>query len=439
MNSLKLLGAGLLAASCLTTSAFAVNTTVRITGSTAYRKATYNAIMNILTAPTCAAVGGKADGSDMTGANLAVIKGTIKAGQPHGVGDVVTFECAFAGSVGGIQVLDQGLLLPPGISQKDSGGTALALDAAHVWLADTNVMTAISPGVAAGSIKGYKDLLAPVGGLQWDANHVATASNSDSFQTSTPFNATVLSEENSVAGGIGVVEFYWLKGQPSSATVATAAANFTNVNNLQLQQLLSAGTVPLSQFTGNSADSGIDVVLCGRNSDSGTRLDAEADSAYGFAQTEIQYQPNADPITALVLAPGGGDNGYSSGGNLAAALRDDVSAGTTDLSGNPFILVGYLGRGDKNTAIGAASANQHPATVLTYNGTTYSDAAAQEGQYSFWSYEHTYYIAGLAGAPKDCLDDMSLQIRNTDYTWSGLALSGMHVSRSVEGGVISHN
>ena len=38
------------------------------------------------------------------------------------------------------------------------------------------------------------------------------------------------------------------------------------------------------------------------------------------------------------------------------------------------------------------------AHTLNYNGVPYSAAAIQEGQYTFWSYEHLYYYPGAAQA-----------------------------------------
>ena len=104
----------------------------------------------------------------------------------------------------------------------------------------------------------------------------------------------------------------------------------------------------------------------------------------------------------------------------------------TDTFSNKFALIGYFGTSD------AASVNGGN-NNLTYNGVAYSATAVQEGQYTFWSYEHLMYRPSLAGTQKTVADQLAQQILTADATVAGILIPTMHVSRSVEGGVVTHN
>lgn len=411
MKRFKLITAGSLALAFA--SMASAQTFVKLTGSTAFRKATYDAIVKSLNTPKGAAIGGSA--ADFTGDAQAVITGTLKSGPS--AGQAVVIQTAFGGSVGGLQVLTQGLTTIPGT----------AFDAAHTWMSSTtNTLTALTVN-GDGTISGATILTA--GTANYDTAATADTSMSDSFQSSSPFPTPSLLEENPAGNGVGVVQFFWVKGLQSPG-VPTASYNaLTNISCLQAQLLLAAGELPLSLFTGVASDSAYDVVLLGRNTDSGTRLDAEAEPGYGFGQAENQYQTVGSPITSLVNV---GDNGYASGGTLATALKTSITAGTVDDNGNPFILVGYLGKSDKNTAVAGS------AVVLKYAGFDGTvDTNIENGQYTFWAYEHAYYKSGLGTVKQNAINLYSNQLRVTDAIQSGIVLTTMGVSRSIEGGPVS--
>ena len=438
MKSLKLIGAGLLALA-ITGAAMAAPVYIKITGSTAFRKATYFAIVNSLNTPKAALVG---TATDLSGAAQSVIRGTTKAASgTTPINTDVVFQIAWAGSVGGVQVLDDAT------QTAIPAGTTTAFPAGSTWLKDDsvaggNTLTAIS--IVGSAITG-----ATTGASAFEGWSQPVAANSDSLQTSTPFNNTALLEENSVAGGIGIIDFHWVKGKQSPdvstgtaptmnasgvITPGSGYAGLVNITHQQAIQLLQK-PLPLSQFTGNSADSGTLVALVGRNPDSGTRLAAEAEAQAGFqAITEKNYLPtiSSGSITAIALAPSLGDQGYAIGGNVATALQATPATGVK-ISGKPFILVGYVGKSDKNTAVAGG------ATELAYNGIPYSDASVQAGCYTFWTNEHMYYLPSASADQQNVLNLVSQQIRSTDYAQSGISISSMGTTaRVVEGGVVTH-
>jgi hypothetical protein len=206
--------------------------------------------------------------------------------------------------------------------------------------------------------------------------------------------------------------------------------------------LLANGEEPLSVFTGNPSDSGTDVVLVGRNNDSGTRLDTEAEAqsntgsfGYGFG-TELQEQPvlTSGLVTSTAAV---GNLGYSSGGNVQVALDDVQATGMNEPvdanNENPFIFVGYLGQSDETNAIAGT------ARALSYDGVTESTGAVENGQYTFWAYEHLYYNSSAltSAAGQAFLTNVGNDLRTTtDVQQSGIPLQSMNVERSIEGGTI---
>lgn len=413
MNKSKVLSMGLLALGCA--SLASAQTFVKITGSTAFRKAAYFSIVNSLNNPKGAAIGGSA--ADFTGASRAVITGTLKSGPS--AGQAVVFQTAFGGSSGGLDVVTNNLNVIP--------GTGFASTA--TWMSSTgNTLTNLAVGASA--ISGANILAA--GSASFDGASTADVAHSDTFQSTTPFKTPALSEENAAGNGVGVIEFDWVKSNRHPDVPVASYNAFNNITNLQAQLLLANGALPLSLFTGNPADLGIDVLLVGRNDDSGTRTTTQAESAYGFNQLESQYKPTPDTGT-ISGAAFVGNVGFASGGNVAASLNRPIAAGSVDGNGVPFIFVGYLGKGDKNTAVSGAT----PGVALNWNGSPVSDTAIQNGAYTFWSYAHIYYRPTLAGVKKDATDLYSNQIRLADAPQSGLILSSMGVSRTIEGGVVS--
>lgn len=380
-------------------------TTVRITGSTAFRKATIVAIQDILQPGYTYGY----NGTVLTSCSQATFVGTTKTTNLP-----VIIKVSFSGSTAGVQTVSQ-----------QSPTVTLA-----TWLSETqNTLTAAgTPNLNAGT-------------AIYDAPVTADVAMSDSFQASSRFTGTGYTALKDTV--VGVVTFVWTKGSSNDPGVAASLANVTNMTPLLARQLL-AGGLPLSMLTGNSSDSTVNVYPMGRDEDSGTRLCAFAESGFGIFNSPIQYQSttgSSNTITAIAPWPVNtvlgfsypiGHSGYSSGGTLATALNTPVDVAAKDSFGAKFALLAYFGNNDANSVNGGNN-------NLTWNGVPYSDAAVREGKYTFWSYEHLMYRPTLTGNTKTVADQLATQILTADAVQSGVLLSTMNVSRSVEGGVISHN
>ncbi|HVU24850.1 MAG TPA: hypothetical protein VHE13_12060 [Opitutus sp.] len=401
MKALKAIAAGLLAV-FLVGSASAQSTTVHITGSTAFRKATVIAIKNILqTGYTYGYIGSNAEG-----ASRSVFSGTTKTTNLP-----VVIVCSWAGSTGGVQT----------VAQEDTINVATWLSATGNAL--TTGGTAISSDAAV-----------------YDAASPADVAMSDSFQASSVAYGTGYTTLTDTV--VGVVTFVWTKGKSSDSGVAASLDNVTNITPLQAKLLLAAG-LPMSMLTGNAADSDYYVYPMGRDEDSGTRLSELSEAQFGVFNSPIQYQPTiaSGEITAIAPWPAvtilgfnypEGHSGYASGGTLGTDLNNPVAASATDSFGSKFALIAYFGVNDA-TKVNNGNNN------LMFNGVAYSDDAVREGTYACWEYEHLMYRPTLSGNTKTVADQIADQIINVDATQSGVLLSTMNVSKAVEGGVISHN
>src|ERR1035438_10016875 len=74
---------------------------MKITGSTEFRPATYAAIVNALTNPQIACIGGNADGADMSSATEAVVTGTYN-------GQLLVIHVNWSSSYTGLQAITAG-------------------------------------------------------------------------------------------------------------------------------------------------------------------------------------------------------------------------------------------------------------------------------------------------------------------------------------------
>ena len=363
-------------------SASAQTITLRLTGSTAYRNQTHNAILHILDAGYTFGYAGSA--ATISGASQAVFKGTVNAGAIP-----VIIQTSWSGSVGGVQNLTENLTIAN-------------------WLTATN----LSGGTGANNLSIH------------DSAVTADMAMSDSFQGATAFTTPALVDQV-----VGVAPFTWVRG-------AGSPSNMVNMTTLLAQTVL-AGQTPLSQWTANPADASVNVSVVGRDEDSGTRLCAFAETAFGIFGAPFQYQPTgtlgaSGLITAMNAWPVNtvngttydvGHSGYSSGGTLASAVGTPVGAGLG-------FVVAYLSTGDGATATNMATG----ATFMNWNGFPYSLAAVQNGQYTFWVYEHLMYRSSLGGNQKVVADKIAKQIHDTD---AAVLLSGMNVGRQSEGAVVT--
>ncbi len=399
-------------------AAFAA-TTIKITGSTAYRKATTAAIINSLDTaanPVTGAVAPQAaaDAADISSATRAVITGTLKSTH-----EPVVIQTAWAGSVGGVATLDGNLETIPGVTfvkertwlKPSLANQGITVNASYAFSART--------GSALLSATTLDD--APLASTFFDDAATADVAMSDTFQPSTDFNATELTDTT-----VGVVTFAWTKGKlPAGADAALTAAyaRLTNIASAQAVSLLANGDLPLSMLTGNALDEAYLVVLIGRNNDSGTRLTAFAESGFGISSPTIHYK--VDIATGLLTVVGTTD-GYSSSSEVKTALNTALPS-SAKLRGKNYILVSYTGTGTVTSQ------------QLTHNGVTFSTAATAEGQYTFWGYEHILTRGNLTGAAAQFVTDVTDQLTNTDAVANGVLLSTMQVGRTSDGGQINSN
>jgi len=400
MNILKTtIAAGVLAVAAHTASA---QTTIVLTGSSAYRGATVSAIKNLLGATYSVGY----IGTDESKANAHIYKGTIG-------GNAVIVKCSWSGSAAGVQTV------------------AATTPTKTVGVFADSVTPAPTTGIS--TTTGLTD---PRTGATQVRPDIAM---SDTFQGATLWNGTYLGvayaglvEATPATVGapnvVGVVPFKWVASNsaPAGLNMTPAFANsiYTTV-----------GAAPLALLTGNLADETTAVYGAGRDPDSGTRITAFAETGIGANTGVQQFQPTASggAITSVALYAAttingvpvaAGNSGESSGGTLAGLI------GNTGPAAGPYgggFMVTYLSTGDAATAITAG------AHEMSYNGVTYSTGAVNEGQYTFWGYEHMLYRSGTTGVVKSTADAIADNIYTTTAT---IKITSMKVARSTDGGTI---
>lgn len=208
-------------------------TKVRITGATAFRQDTWNALNAMLPNNTGPGT-----------ANRFTFYGEVKPGFGALSGQNVEVYCSFSGSAAGIADLINDTLL----QYQDING---------------ELFTA-GPG---------------------EGPHFAF---SDVFQAATPTPTPPLNP-SSIAGqaGVGVIPFTW------AANADAVAAGINNITDQIVRGLLANGEWPLSFFTGKPADAAVLVNVTGRNPGSGTRITTLAETRYGIF-TQVQQKRVVD-------------------------------------------------------------------------------------------------------------------------------------------------
>jgi hypothetical protein len=395
MKAPKFLMASLLALSTASLAP-AQTTTLHLTGSTAFRTAAQQAILDMLQPGYQVGF----TGSSYLGAGAAIIEGTTKS-NINGAPISVVIQTYWSGSLAGIQTVSSGL----GIA---------------------NSFLSVSNSLTGGTST-------PIASPVFDASDVPDACMADGFQYDSQYPTPMLNAQS-----VGVVDFVFVRNKPAPTTIS-------NMTPLLAQALWPAGQLQLSMFSGNSNDVTTNVYATGRNPDSGTRKTA-------FLETGIQqFVANLDPQLVYQWAPsnsgglvtaknpgaitsqgyfpqavvdgitfGAGDGGYSSGGDLATAMGQS----------SPYIYVAYLGLSDAATAIGLG------AVELNYNGVPFSHTAVQNGQYTYWAYEQLDYLTSYISTElnvQPLADLLAQTIATENLTGVGESLTSMNVSRPQEG------
>jgi hypothetical protein len=440
---LKTILAGALALG-ITSSAMA-QTEITITGATAFRQATMQAIYDAY-----ASVGALGTSfnvcHDFNGNNLSQLIASNKAvfsGTFPGITGTTVIRTSFNGSTEGLNAI-----------AGNNDPTFLQTAA----LANT--------GSIQGSTTSPTETLRP------------KFSFSDVYQSTSPVDNEVLNPVGTSA--VGVVTFAMIVNEG-------APANLTNVTIQQTRALWAQGNAPASLITGDPNDSTI-LLATGRNDGSGTRSAYLTEWTYGVAQgvnqyVAIQNGTTASAITGLTLVPIGsnltntnvpfrtgrtsdastlwGNNAVGNGGySSSSALRTlmGLTSGSVTvydgannepvLENEPVTLMTWLSTSD------SANAAANGGRIIAFNGEKITPLAATnpanfnssgfseadfnkiaQGAYSAWSYQHLYYHGSLSAnentwytAMKNTWIPQGLQT-----TANGLRLGDMQVSRPDDG------
>lgn len=376
-------------------SAQSVTNIIRITGATAYRAASAQAMTNLISSASLKY--GYTGTKGLAGANVSQVQGILKSDS-----DVfVSYRCSFSGSIDGIQRLvyrgQEAYKRTDWPNQSDAN-----LPNAQ-WSGDTYTPETADADVAM----------------------------SDSYQTSTVYRSPALTDNI-----VGVVPFVWVRN-------AGSPASLSNMTSLAAQKLTANGDVPLSFFTGTNADANVSVFIAGRNINSGTRLCTLAETGYGIYKMpnhRIIYHDSAN-VTNMTVYPGetvlgteygDGESGYDSGSHLATAFtKANSTNATVNLGDSVGWIVASMSYSDSKS-VSSTYANN-----LLYNGVAFSANAVRDGQYTFWSYEHLFYRTDLDATLKTRANALRDEMLTMDPGSSAVKLDTMNVKRSTEGGVVT--
>jgi len=441
---LKTILAGALALG-ITSSAMAQTTEITITGATAFRQATMQAIYNAYASRGALGTAFNVC-HDFTGNNLSQLIASNKAvfsGNFPGITGTTVIRTSFNGSTEGLN--------------------AIAGNNDPTFLETAALGT---PGaVIQGGITSPTETLRP------------KFSFSDVYQSTSPVDNEVLNPVGTSA--VGIVTFAMIVNEGASA-------NLTNVTIQQTRALWAQGNIPTSLITGDPNDTTI-VLATGRNDGSGTRSAYLTEWTYGVANGVNQYVAinggtSGNNISGLTLVPIGsnltnasvpfntgrssdastlwGNNAVGNGGySSSSALRSlmglasasvtvyDGENNTPVLENEPVTLMTWLSTADSANAAAAGG------RIIAFNGEKVTPGATgtnnfnnsgfnqadfnkiAQGSYSAWSYQHLYYHGSLNpnegiwyNAMKTTWIPQGLQV-----TANGLRLGDMQVSRPDDG------
>ena len=424
----------------LAVSASAQTTEITITGATAFRQATMQAIYDAYT--SVGALGTAFNVChDFTGNNLSQLIASNKAvfsGTFPGITGTTVIRTSFNGSAEGLNAI--------------AGNN------------NPTFLTAAALGTPGAVIKG--STTTPTETLR------PKFSFSDVYQSSTPVDNVVL---NPVGDSkVGIVTFCMIANEG-------APADLTNVTIQQARALWANGLQKLSLFTGDPNDTDY-VFATGRNDGSGTRAAYLTEWTYGVANLVNQYITTKTggngTITKITAVPANGigtgntetsgdtnastlwgntavgNGGYSSSSALRTVMGY-TSANVTVYDGSTqdpvienanILLLTFLSSAD---SLNAATAG---GKILSYNGVSVTPIVAAgsylssgfneadfkkiaSGTYSAWSYQHLYYHGSLSATETTWHDNMkSTWIpAGLQTTSNGVRLGDMNVTRPDDG------
>jgi hypothetical protein len=314
-------------------SASAQTTDITITGATAFRQATMQAIYDAYASMGAAGTsfnvahdfpGNTSDQiSQLIASNKAVFSGSFP-----GINGTTVIRTSFNGSTEGLNAI-----------AGNSNPTFLTVGA----LSGGNYTTGTgSAGIKAATTAPNQNNIRP------------KFSFSDVYQSTSPvrtdLNGAPITLNPSGSSAVGIVTFAMIANDG-------APANLTNVTTQQARALWTNGAQPLSLFTGDPTDTKR-VYATGRNDGSGTRSAYLTEWTFGVANLVKQYVATSA--------------GTAGGNGLSAATPSGVGNGTI----NRLTLVPANGIGGGNVTVNGTVASGSTTIVLnalpTYNDTTIS-------------------------------------------------------------------
>lgn len=387
--------------------------TINITGSTAFRAITMQAILNAMTGETASWEG---TSPNLGSSNKACFKGSIA-----GIPGVVTVNTNWNGSVQGMQIVGDGLPTSGWINPATATfASATASPYGFVYAVGAAPKTSVVPTIAC----------------------------SDVYQASTTVTAAL---DDVVTG---VIPFKMVASE-------SAPAGITNITDQLHEALFVQGSQQQSMFTGNAADTNL-VYAVGRDAGSGTRTTRLAETRYGITKPVTQWRvANSGGIATDVrlwpssadepTPPSGsvndptlqGNGGYSSGSSIATIMgctstsvniRDNLN--NLLVGGQNVCFISHLGLNDAAVAIAAG------AKELTYNGAAYSAGNVRNGKYTDWGYGHMLSQTGALSADQEAARDAIVAAFSTSLLPFGavvesfIDITTMNVSRSEDGGLV---
>lgn len=389
--------------------------TINITGSTAFRAVTHQAILNAMTGETALWEG---TSPNLGSSNKACFKGSIA-----GITGTTTVNCNWNGSVQGMTIVGAGAPTSGWIDPNHPG----------------NVFTSATSSP-------YGTVVAV--GAAVKTSVVPTVACSDVYQSST----TVVAALDDVLGG--VIPFKFVASESAPGT-------FTNMTDQLHEVLYGIGSQQLSMFTGDAGDTRL-VYAVGRDAGSGTRTTRLAETRYGITRPVVQWRvTNASGIASDLrlwpstveeaVPPSGsvndatlqGNGGYSSGSSIAtimgctsASVNIRDASNTLIVGGQSVVMVSHLGLNDAATAIG------NGAKELSYNGSLYSADNVRNGKYTLWGYLHVLNQTGALTTDQEAARDAIVGAFGSSLlpfgatVEAGIDIGTMVVSRSEDGGVV---
>jgi hypothetical protein len=443
MKSLKSLSLAVLAGTALSGVASA-QTIIHVAGSTAFRSGATAAIVDVLS------TGGKTvfagyTGSSLLGAGASTLANgvlpTTANPNPANAATVVV-ECYWTGSLAGLVDLVASNNSGSYIDESNSTN-ATAINAGPVNTSNYSSTAAIASPVVVShapdmtmsdSVKTTIQKELATASFSPGTTSIGSYSSIAALAAACGSNSVVdsgTSGNASDAGFVGIVPFEWVAGNGASTTI-------TNMSQQAADGLITHGFLPQSYLTGGSAaaDTANYYYLIGRNEDSGTRIGAFSEAQFGVTNPPDQYTVSGAtaalyPVTPLNTELGiywniTGHSGYATGGNVASALGTPggaitFSSGQAPENSGSAYFIGYLGAADAQTAINTTNKGH----TLTYAGVPFTVGGVQNGQYSFWTYEHCYHLSDLTGSTLTLVNSFADQIYNLD---ANVNSSGAHDS-----------